>query len=75
MDVSTSSRAYDLHAVLQTCALACDAADPSDTSHEFSALERTLQVAMRLAGELIDAVEELEQRARKGAVHEPREAA
>ena len=75
MDTSATGRAYELAAVLRTCAMACDEPHTPNPETAWGALERTLMVAERLAGELIDAVERLEMAAKVGPIYGPKDAA
>ena len=58
----TSGKAYDINGILRTCILACD---PMSTIKEWNGdngIERTLEVAERMMGDLIDEIEALETR-------------
>lgn len=61
----TSGKAYDINAILRTCILACD---PVATIAEWNGdngIERTLEVAERMMGDLIEDIERLENLADK----------
>jgi hypothetical protein len=58
-----SGAAYDINGMLKTCILACD---PMSTIKEWNGddgIERTLLVAERMMGDLIEKIEELERAA------------
>lgn len=67
--------AYELRAMPRTCVLAFDHLEDRDPSGEAASLRVTLEVAERLAADLIDAVEGLERLAKVGPLHGPRDAA
>lgn len=55
-----SGKAYDIHGILRTCILACD---PVATIKEWNGdngIERTLEVAEKMMGDLIEDIERLE---------------
>lgn len=68
-------RAYELRAMLKTCALALDALEDRAASDEVSALRATIELAERPAVELLDAVDDLGRLAKVGSVQGPRDAA
>jgi hypothetical protein len=58
-----SGKAYQINGILRTCILACD---PMSTIAEWNGddgIERTLEVAEKMMGELIDEIEALERAA------------
>ncbi len=58
--IDVSGAAYDINGMLKTCILACD---PMSTIAEWNGdngIERTLEVAERMLGDLIEQIEELE---------------
>lgn len=58
-----SGKAYSINGILRTCILACD---PMSTIKEWNGddgIERTLEVAERMMGQLIEEIEELERMA------------
>jgi len=57
---AASGKAYQINGILRTCILACD---PMSTITEWNGddgIERTLEVAEKMMGELIDEIEALE---------------
>jgi len=55
-----SGKAYQINGILRTCILACD---PMSTIAEWNGdngIERTLEVAEKMMGDLIDEIEALE---------------
>lgn len=60
-EIDVSGAAYEINGILKTCILACD---PMATFEEWNGdtgLERTLMVAERMMGDLIERIEVLEQ--------------
>ncbi len=75
MGAAAGARSYELGAMLRTCVLALDALDGCDRAADAGSLRITLEVAERLAAELIDAVEDLERLAKVGPIYGPKDAA
>jgi len=60
---AASGKAYTINGILRTCILACD---PMSTIAEWNGddgIERTLEVAEKMMGDLIDEIEALERTA------------
>ena len=66
--IDVSGAAYEINGILKTCILACD---PMATFEEWkgdTGLERTLMVAERMMGDLIERIEVLESSLRNVSV-------
>lgn len=64
-NMEASGAAYDINAMLKACILACDSVTTIDDWNGDKGIERTLMVAERLMGDLIDKIEALERVAPK----------
>ncbi len=57
---SAQDQAYDISAMLRACILACDPSSYPPAWNGDDGIERTLEVADRMMGDLIIAIERLE---------------